>query len=135
MAKTKQKREILDPAIKGTISRSVLKAKVGAIPRVVTTDLVPGDRVSVFVLATREKVAGNVVAVFGQGQNKRIRIDIIGDGRVSHREFRIADCRITKIGRRGTTKATLGFLKGVQYAKPGVKVGQVFRTKPRGEKK
>ena len=124
MAKTKQKREILDPAVKGTVSRSVLTAKVGSISRVVTTDLSQGDRVLIVILATREKIAGTIVSVVGQGQNKRIRIDVVGDGKSVHRELRVADCQITKIGRSGSKKATLGFLKG-GYAKPGV---QVFRS-------
>lgn len=111
MAKTKQKREILDPAVKGTLSKSVLTAKLRAISRVVTTDLSPGDRVSIVVLATREKTAGKIVSVTGQGQNKRIRIDVVGDGMPVFREFRVADCQITKIGHSGSQKAILGFLK------------------------
>lgn len=134
MAKTKQKREILDPAVRGTVSRSVLAAKLGSISRVVTTDLSPGDRVLIVVLASREKIAGNIISVSGQGQSKRIRIDVVGDGRSVYRDFRVADCQITKIGRSGSRKATLGFLKG-GYAKPSVKVGQVFRTTSRGKKK
>lgn len=134
MAKTKQKREILNPAVKGTVSRSVLTAKVGAISRVVTTDLAAGDRVLIVVLATREKIAGNIVAVIGQGQGKRIRVDVVGDGKSVHREFRIPDCQITKIGRSGSKKATLGFLRA-GYVKPGVQVGQLIRSTSRGKKK
>ena len=134
MAKTKQKREILAPAVKGSVSPAVIKAKIGAIPRVVTTDLVPGDRVLVYVLATRENIAGHVLRVLGTGKNKRIRIDVIGDGRLSQREFRVTDCKITKVGRSGATKSARGFLKD-QYVKPGANVGQIFRIKTPGKSK
>ena len=130
MAKTKQKREILNPAVKGTVNRSVLKAKLVAIPRVVTTDLKSGDRVSIVIRKTREQLAGNVVSVVGRGRSKRIRVNIVGDGKAIQREFLVADCRITKIGRSGTKKAVLGFLKHAGYANPDCKVGQGFPTVP-----